>query len=194
MSWIENLLIIAGASLDIFAAMECQGALVRKVNKKQLSLVCILVALLQLIALYVGFVLTRYLCLLNPVSDEALLGEILAAVIFFFLGIRLIVKGIKNELIEERLESRFEMKKYLHIAGATSLYTILSGIAFGFVGTSLPIILIMIVIISIAFIIIGTYTGYHFGFEQKTKAYVVGAILLWAAGADIVVRQILLLF
>ena len=26
MNWIENVLIIAGVSLDIFAAMECQGA------------------------------------------------------------------------------------------------------------------------------------------------------------------------
>ena len=28
MNWIENLLIVAGLSLDIFAAMECQGSLV----------------------------------------------------------------------------------------------------------------------------------------------------------------------
>ena len=30
MNVLENLLIIAGISLDIFAAMECQGALVAK--------------------------------------------------------------------------------------------------------------------------------------------------------------------
>lgn len=34
MDWMENLLIIAGVSLDIFAAMECQGSLVAKINKK----------------------------------------------------------------------------------------------------------------------------------------------------------------
>ena len=34
MNWMENLLIIAGVSLDIFAAMECQGSLVAKINKK----------------------------------------------------------------------------------------------------------------------------------------------------------------
>ena len=34
MNWIENVLIIAGVSLDIFAAMECQGALVATVQKK----------------------------------------------------------------------------------------------------------------------------------------------------------------
>ena len=34
MNWLENLLIVAGISLDIFAGMECQGSLVKKINKK----------------------------------------------------------------------------------------------------------------------------------------------------------------
>lgn len=194
MNWIENLLIIAGASLDIFAAMECQGSLVKKVNKKQLSVICIVVALLQLFALYVGYFLTSYLCKVNPVSNEALLGEILATVIFFFLGLRLLIKAIKNELIDEHLETKFAMKKFLHLSGTTSLYTIMTGIAFGFVGTNLSIALIMIVAVSVIFIILGVYTGYHFGFEQKTKAYIVGAVFLWLAGADIIVRQIMHIF
>ncbi len=29
MNWLENLLIVAGISLDIFAGMECQGSLVK---------------------------------------------------------------------------------------------------------------------------------------------------------------------
>ena len=194
MSWIENLLIVAGASFDIFAAMECQGSLVKKVNKKQLSVICIVVALLQLFALYVGYFLTSYLCKVNPVSNEALLGEILATVIFFFLGLRLLIKAIKNELIDEHLETKFAMKKFLHLSGTTSLYTIMTGIAFGFVGTNLSIALIMIVAVSVIFIILGVYTGYHFGFEQKTKAYIVGAVFLWLAGADIIVRQIMHIF
>lgn len=194
MNWIENLIIIAGASLDVFAAMECQGSLVKKVNKKQLSLICISVALLQLIALYIGYFMTSYLCKINPVSDEALLGEILAIAILLCLGIRLIVKAIKNELIDEHLETKFNLKRIVHIAGITSIYTVLAGIAFGFVGTNLPVVLIMIVAVSVLCIVTGTYTGYHFGFEQKTKAYVAGAVLLWLSGVDIIVRQILHIF
>ena len=88
MSWIENLLIVAGASFDIFAAMECQGSLVRKVNKKQLTLISLIVAFWQLVAVYFGYFLSDIICKKNPVSDEALLGEIIAVVIFFclFLG------------------------------------------------------------------------------------------------------------
>ena len=40
MNWMENLLIVAGVSLDIFAAMECQGSLVAKINKKNLTVIC----------------------------------------------------------------------------------------------------------------------------------------------------------
>ena len=38
MSWIEIVLITIGMSLDTFAAVECQGALVAKLEKKRLSI------------------------------------------------------------------------------------------------------------------------------------------------------------
>ena len=188
MSWIENLLIVAGASFDIFAAMECQGSLVRKVNKKQLTLISLIVALWQLVAVYFGYFLSDIICKKNPVSDEALLGEIIAVVIFFCLGIRLMVKAIQNEYLVEHLESRLELKGFLRMTATTSIYTLLSGVAFGFLSTQLAPILVMMVLFSVAFVVAGMYTGYHFGFEQKTKAYVVGAILLWIAGIDVIVR------
>ena len=188
MSWIENLLIVAGASFDIFAAMECQGSLVRKVNKKQLTLISLIVALWQLAAVYFGYFLSDIICKKNPLSDEALLGEIIAVVIFFCLGIRLMVKAIKNEYLVEHLESRLELKGFLRMTATTSIYTLLSGVAFGFLSTQLAPILVMMVLFSVAFVVAGMYTGYHFGFEQKTKAYVVGAILLWIAGIDVIVR------
>ena len=58
MNWVENLLIVAGISLDIFGAMECQGSLVNKVNKKLLSGICVLMAVCQLIALFLGHFLS----------------------------------------------------------------------------------------------------------------------------------------
>ena len=53
MGWIGTLLIIAGISLDIFATMECQGALVRQVNKKHLAFVSVIGVLWQLAILFV---------------------------------------------------------------------------------------------------------------------------------------------
>ena len=120
--------------------------------------------------------------------NERFIGTVIAAVIFFCLGVRLIVKAIKNERVNEHREENLGFKRFWRMAAVTSIYTLLTGIAFGFLETNLMVILIMIVCLTIAVVIMGTYTGYHFGFEHKRKAYVGGAILLWIAGFDVVFR------
>ena len=55
MNWIENILIIAGISLDIFAAMEIEGAMLADVKRKSLIIACTLVALLQLLFFFGGY-------------------------------------------------------------------------------------------------------------------------------------------
>lgn len=191
MNWIENVLIIAGISLDIFAAMECQGSLVAKVDKKQLTLICALVAVWQLVALGLGNYLSGLLYRNNMAHDENFVGLVIAAVIFFALGIRLIIKAVKNEWINERREESLNMGRFLRMAAMTSIYTLLAGIAFGFLGTNVLLMLIILVCITVAVVVMGMYTGYHFGFEHKTKAYIGGALLLWIAGVDVIVRHIM---
>lgn len=193
MNWIENLLIISGISLDIFAGMECQGSLVAKINKKHLTKVCVLIVVWQLAALYIGHVLARLLYVNDLARDERFIGTVIAAVIFFCLGVRLIVKAIKNERVNEHREENLGFKRFWRMAAVTSIYTLLAGIAFGFLGTNLTAILIMIVCLTVVVVIMGTYTGYHFGFEHKTKAYIGGAVLLWIAGFDVVFRYVMVL-
>lgn len=185
---IHELLILVGISLDIFAGMECQGSLVAKIDKKHLTLVCGLIAIWQLAALYIGNVLAGLLYINDLARNERFIGTVIAAVIFFCLGVRLIVKAIKNERVNEHREENLGFKRFWRMAAVTSIYTLLTGIAFGFLETNLMVILIMIVCLTIAVVIMGTYTGYHFGFEHKRKAYVGGAILLWIAGFDVVFR------
>ena len=191
MGWIEKLLIVAGASLDIFAAMECQGSLISKVSKKQLSIICVLIAVFQLVSMYIGYFLSTLVIKKKPVSDEALLGDILSIAILFCLGLRLSIKAVKNERIEERLQAEISIKRTLRIAALTSGYTILAGIAFGFLNSGLFAILVMVTVLTVVCIIAGVYTGYLFGFEQKTKVYVLGALLFWIAGIDIIIRCVM---
>lgn len=190
MNWIENLLILAGISLDVFAAVECQGALVAKVDKKRLGLCCAFVAAWQMAALFLGSTLARLIRAADFGRDETRVGVVLASVIFFCIGIRLVVKAVRNERIPEHREEQLRYLRFIRIAAAAGIYTLLAGIAFGFLGTNVGGILIMIVCLTIAVVVMGMYTGYHFGFEQKTKAYIGGAVLLWIAGADVIVRYI----
>ena len=191
MNWMENLLIIAGVSLDIFAAMECQGSLVAKINKKNLTVICGIVALAQLITLYLGHFLSSLFCRYRSVPDEKLLGQIISMVIFMILGIRLMVKAIRNEHVEEHLKHHLGIRRFVRMACISGIYTLLTGIAFGFLETNVLMILIMIVVCTVAFVIGGIYTGYRVGYEAKTKVYIVGALLLWVAGLDVLFGRIL---
>ena len=139
--------------------------------------------------MYIGYFLSSFLNRKYSVKDEALLGEIISIGILIGLGIRLIGKAIRNERIEEHCQAQLDMKRVLRIAGI-AFYTVLAGIAFGFLGTGLFTIMIMVALLTVICIVAGIYTGYHFGFEQKTKVYIVGAILFWAAGIDVIVRLV----
>lgn len=192
MNWIENLLILAGISLDIFAAMECQGSLVAKIDKVHLSIICILIAMWQMAALFIG----NYISVLlysysgHIANDGKFMGFVLATAIFFGLGVRLIVKAIRNERVYEKREENLGFKRFLRMSAITSVYTLLTGVAFGFLQTNLLRILIMIMCCTIVVVVAGMYTGYRLGFVHKTKAYIGGAVLLWIAGVDVIVRYI----
>ena len=190
MNWMENLLIIAGVSLDIFAAMECQGSLVAKINKKNLTVICGIVALAQLITLYLGHFLSSLFChyrwcRTKSCWDSYIHGD------FYDSCIRLMVKAIRNEHVEEHLEHHLGIRRFVRMACISGIYTLLTGIAFGFLETNVLMILIMIVVCTVAFVIGGIYTGYRVGYEAKTKVYIVGALLLWVAGLDVLFGRIL---
>lgn len=191
MNWIENVLILAGISLDIFAAMECQGSLVARIDKKQLTIICGLMAVWQLAALALGYYLSILLYRNELAHDENFVGLVIAAVIFFGLGVRLVVKAVRNERIFERREDGFDIRRFLRMAMVTSFYSLFAGLAFGFLGTNVCRMLVLGVLLTVVFVIFGMYTGYHFGFEHKTKAYIGGALLLWVVGIDVIVRYII---
>lgn len=191
MNWIEILVITLGISLDIFAAVECQGTLVSQIKKKHLVIICALLALWQTIALYLGSFVAQLLCLYDLKDTQVMTGRIIAAAIFICLGVRMIVEAWKNEIVNERREDDLGFRRFLRMATLSSVYTLLTGVAFGFLGSSVLVILLMIIAFTVVVVVLGMYTGYHFGFEQKGKAYIAGGVLLIIGGIDVIVRYII---
>lgn len=191
MNWIENLLIVAGASLDIFVYMECQGSLVRRVNKKHLCGICAFVTSCQLVALFLGHCLSDAFCRRHLLPNEAVLGELVAVAIFFCLGVRLMGKAIRNEQVEERLETKPDMHRLLLRTGISSIYMACAGIAFGFLHTNIVYALLMLVVFTVVCTVSGMYVGYRFGIANKSKVYTAGALLLWGAGVEVLIRSVL---
>ena len=102
MSWIENILIIAGISLDIFAAMEIEGAMLADVKRKSLMIASTIVTVLQLIFFFGGYFVCYELEKHQIIQNAEEIGYIVATVVFALLGIRLIVKAIKREFVQEK--------------------------------------------------------------------------------------------
>ena len=79
MNWIENILIIGGISLDVFAAMEIEGSLLAEVKKKSLFMACFLVTILQL-----GFSLADILFVLHCIRwDIQVMQNMLVKLLLF---------------------------------------------------------------------------------------------------------------
>ena len=110
MNWIEMLVVTAGLSLDIFAAVECQGALVARVRKRHLVLICAVLSAWQTAALYFGSFLAGLLCRYDLKDAKLLTGRIIAALIFIGLGLRMVFKAWKNDSVFERRAEKIDRK------------------------------------------------------------------------------------
>ncbi len=188
MGMVEETIVVLGITLEIFGAMECQGSLVAKIEKKQLAIFCAILTAGQIVALGIGDFLSFGLSQYGVAAKEGFLGRVVAAVIFLFLGIRLLLKAWRNERIVEHREEKFEIKRFLSIYARSILFTFLAGVALGFLGGSIPLLLALTLFLTILATVIGMYTGYRLGFEHKMKAYVLGGILLIAGSVDVILR------
>ena len=187
MNWLETILVTLGVSLDIFAAMACKGAQLSKIEKKPLVKLCVLFAVWQTAALDIGNVVGSILRMRedNPGSGNT---QIIAAVIFGVLGILMIRKAWKREPIIERRDDGYAWKGLVARLAFISIWTLVLGVALGFLGTGTVVLLTVISVATVFVVIAGLYVGYHMGYEQKTKAYAIGGVLLLAGAVDTVFR------
>ena len=188
MNLIELLAITAGISLDIFAAVECEGAQLAKINKRHLFQACAAAAFCQAIAIYLGHLGAQLLNRYDMQENLSLTAQTFSAAVFLFMGIRLLLKAWKNEAVQEHLSVGLGWGKFWHMAGITALYTGLAGVALGFLQIGITRALVLMVCMTVAAVVVGMYTGYRFGYEQKTKAYAAGGVLLVMSGLDVIVR------
>mgnify|MGYP002441685907 FL=1 len=162
--------------------------MVANIKKSRLTIIGVILSLLQLVMLGVGYIISRLLINIVTTTDEVVIGHILAIAIFVLLGIRLIIKALKNDIINEKLEEKMEIKKYILPLVVIGGYTITTGIAAGFCNTNTLNLGILVVVVTWVASYAGMYTGYRAGFEQKTKAYIAGGALLIIVGIDMAIR------
>ncbi len=189
MNWLETILVTLGISLDIFAAIACKGAQLSKIEKGPLIKLCALFAVWQTAALCIGSVAGMFLHRYD-MDPDGTMTEIIAVIIFIVLGVMMLVKAWKNEAILERRDDKYAWKGLVARLALISVGTLVLGVALGFLGTAWGVLLLAIAALTVIVVIAGLYVGYHFGYEQKTKAYAIGGVMLLAGAVDTIVRYI----
>ena len=190
MNILENLLMFAGISFEVFAVMEIQGAKVPVVKKDKLARIAVVTVLFQ-----IAFFTSGYeICKLfgdRFLDDKMYAAHIIAALIYLGLAVRLGVKAIKRETV---FEHRCEMvvKDYAKIIGFVAIYTFFAGCAAGLVETNILVMFIIIAVFSILAVVAGLYVGYHLGYKGKTYIYAIGSILLIATAIEIIVKNVII--
>ena len=111
--------------------------------------------------------------------------------IFAALGVYMLYKAWKNEPILET-RSTVSYRRTCVVAMATSLDAFFAGIGFGFLDSEIVVVGLVLELVTLLFVVLGVYTGYRLGYEQKTKAYRAGGIMLMISGIDVIIRYMLL--
>ena len=117
-----------------------------------------------------------------------LIIAIIAVAIFGVLGALMIRKAWKNEPVIEHRDDRYAWKGLIARLALISTWTLVLGVALGFLGTGTVVLLTVISAATVVVVIAGLHVGYHMGYEQKTKAYAIGGVLLLIGAVDTIFR------
>ena len=88
----------------------------------------------------------------------------------------------KKDFLERR--GQISYQKAWAAAMMTSLDAFFAGIGFGFLGTEILAVGLILELVTLIFALAGTFVGYRLGYEQRTKAYAIGGIILIIAGIN----------
>ena len=183
MSYLELFVIAVGLSMDAFAVSICKGLSVRRLKPRH-NLICgLYFGGFQALMPIIGWLLGR--------QFESLIKSIdhwIAFALLVLIGANMIREAVKNE--EENLNDSFSPKTMLPLAVATSIDALAVGVTFAFLDVSIVPAVSMIGATTFILSAVGVKIGNVFGAKYKSKAELVGGIVLIAMGVKILIEHL----
>ena len=183
MSFIDIFLIGVALSMDAFAVSICKGLSVKRVEPKHLLTVGVYFggfqALMPLTGFLLGFKFEKFI-----VSVDHWIAFVLLALI----GGNMIREALSGE--EEEHDASFSFRTMLPLAVATSIDALAVGISFAFLGVDILNAAIIIGITTFVLSGAGVYVGNIFGAKYKSKAEIVGGVVLILIGLKILLEHL----
>ena len=186
MSFMELVLIAVGLSMDAFAVAICKGLSVQKLGWKHYLTVGVwfggFQALMPTLGYLLGTTFERYITSVD---------HWVAFVLLCLIGGSMLMEGLAKEEEEKEERAGFDFKSMLLLAVATSIDALAVGITFAL----LPDVNIfsavgLIGTITFCLSAVGLKVGNIFGLKYKSKAEVVGGVILILIGVKILLEHL----
>lgn len=186
MSFMELMLIAVGLSMDAFAVAICKGLSVQKLGWKHYLTVGVwfggFQALMPTLGYLLGTTFERYITSVD---------HWVAFVLLCLIGGGMLKEGLAKEEEEKEERGGFDFKSMLLLAVATSIDALAVGITFAL----LPDVNIfsavgLIGTITFCLSAVGLKVGNIFGLKYKSKAEVVGGVILILIGVKILLEHL----
>lgn len=183
MGFVDIFLIGVALSMDAFAVSICKGLSVEKVQPKHLLTAGVYFggfqALMPLVGFLLGFKFERFI-----VSVDHWIAFVLLALI----GGNMIREALGKD--EPEHDASFSFKTMLPLAVATSIDALAVGISFAFLGVDIIEAAALIGITTFVLSGLGVYVGNIFGAKYKSKAEIIGGVVLIFIGLKILLEHL----
>lgn len=185
----ELLLLAVGLSMDAFAVSICKGLKMRKINYKHACIIGLFFGGFQALMPLIGWALGRqFSSYIESVDHWIAFGLLL------FIGGKMAIEAIKEKDEEDGGNSddlqKLDIKELFILAIATSIDALAVGITFAFLNVSILPAISIIGITTFLFSVVGVAIGNKFGAKYKSKAELVGGIVLMLIGTKILMEGI----
>ena len=175
MSIIELLLIAVSMSMDAFAVSICKGLSVRRVEPKHALSMGLWFGGFQGLMPMIGFALTALFAgYIEAVSSY------IAFVLLVFIGGNMIREALSKD--EEEVDDSFAFRTMLTLAIATSIDALAVGVTLRLQGANILVAAPLIAVTTGVLSPIGLRVGNVFGAKYKSKAELVGGLVLVGLG------------
>jgi putative Mn2+ efflux pump MntP len=184
MTLISLLLTAVALSMDAFAVAIGKGLSIKKLQLKHALLVGawfgIFQAIMPLIGYFLGDTFGKFI-------DQ--FDHWIAFALLVLIGINMIRESLSKK--EEEIDASLSPKKMFVLAVSTSIDALATGAAFAFAGgTNIWLAIAIIGVTTFVLSAVGVKIGNAFGSKYKSKAELVGGIVLIGIGVEILVKAL----
>ncbi len=184
MSLIELFILAVGLSMDAFAVSICKGLALRKVTFKECAKVGLYFGGFQAGMPVIGFILgVQFKDYITSIDHW------IAFILLAIIGINMVKESLSKDDEEEIEESDLSFKSMLILSIATSIDALAVGITFAFLKVNIIPAVIFIGIITLIISMCGVKIGNIFGDKFKSKAELLGGIILICIGLKILLEH-----